>query len=57
MDKIKVREKKFREKAEELGYEVREYSGRCMYGRECPGVTVESPNDFIAEMGMTGFED
>jgi len=48
-------EKKFIAKAEELGYEVnRHYSGRFMYGRECPSVTVENPNDFIAEMGMKG---
>jgi hypothetical protein len=25
-----------------------------MYGRECPAVTCQFPNDFIAEMGMTG---
>lgn len=45
-------ENKFRKKAESLGYKVRTYSGRGMYGRICPGVTVENANDFIAEMGM-----
>ena len=54
MDSREKKEKRFRRKAEKLGYEVREYSGRCMYGRQCPGVTVDNPNDFIAEMGMTG---
>lgn len=48
------KEKKFRQKAESLGYKVREYSGRGMFGRECPAVTVENPSDFIAEMGMKG---
>ncbi len=48
------RETKFKEKAEELGYEVYLYSGRFMFGRECPAVTISNPNDFIAEMGMKG---
>lgn len=56
MDKIKAKEKKFRKKAGELGYEVRDYSGRFMYGRECPGVVVANPNDFIAEVGMSGLK-
>ena len=52
----KEQELKFTEKAEELGYEVNPYSGRGMYGRECPSVVVENPNDFIAEMGMKGLQ-
>ncbi len=50
------REKEFTEKAIELGYEVNPYSGRCMYGEECPSVVVDNPNDFIAEMGMKGLK-
>ena len=46
----------FRTKAEELGYEVRDYSGRGMFGRECPSVTVENYLDFIAEMGLKGLK-
>ena len=56
MDKLKAREVKFVKKAEALGYEVRVYSGRSMYGRECPSVTVNNPNDFIAEIGMKGLK-
>lgn len=53
-DRKKV-EQKFIAKAKRIGYEVNEhYSGRFMYGRECPSVTVDNPNDFIAEMGMKG---
>ncbi len=56
-DTTKKREKAFIFKAEQLGYEVDEhYSGRGMYGRECPAVTCKFPNDFIAEMGMTGLQ-
>lgn len=50
------REQKFIKKAEAAGYTVRTYSGRGMYGRECPGVTVDNANDFIAEMGMKGLK-
>ncbi len=46
----------FKAKAIELGYEVNPYSGRGMYGEECPSVVVENPNDFIAEMGMKGLK-
>ena len=46
----------FRRKAEQLGYEVRDYSGRGMFGRECPSVTVDNPYDFIAEIGMKGLK-
>ena len=53
----KEQETKFTKKAESLGYEVNHhYSGRYMYGRECPSVVVENPNDFIAEMGMKGLK-
>ena len=56
MDKMTAREKKFVKKAEKLGYEVRDYSGRGMFGRQCPGVTVDNANDFIAEIGMRGLK-
>ena len=51
------KEQRFIKKAEELGYEVdTTYSGRGMFGRTCPSVTIENPYDFIAEMGMTGLK-
>jgi hypothetical protein len=50
------REIKFIENALELGYEVDDYSGRGMFGKKCPSVVVENPNDFIAEMGMKGLK-
>lgn len=50
------KETKFIKKAEKLGYKVYQYSGRFMFGRECPAVTVSNPNDFIAEMGMRGLK-
>ena len=53
---ISKKEKIFTEKAEELGYEVKMYSGRGMFGMECPSVTVCNVNDFIAEMGMKGLK-
>ena len=46
----------FKKKAESLGYVVRDYSGRGMYGKSCYGVTVDNFNDFIAEMGMKGLK-
>lgn len=52
----KEKEEEFRKKAEELGYEVREYSGRGMFGRECPGVVVDNPLNFVAEIGMKGLK-
>lgn len=52
----KEKENKFTEKAEELGYEIKPYLGRFMFGRECPSVVVDNPNDFIAEMGMKGLK-
>lgn len=56
MDKMTLREKKFVGKAENLGYEVRDYSGRGMFGRQCPGVTVDNANEFIAEIGIKGLK-
>lgn len=53
---MKNKAEKFKMKAEQLGYHVRSYSGRCMYGRECPAVIVNNPNDFIAEIRMTGLK-
>ena len=52
----KEKEAKFTEKAESLGYEVEGYSGRCMYGRECPSITVDDVHDTIAEIGMKGLK-
>lgn len=52
----KKKEKEFRIKAESLGYEVIEYSGRGMFGVKCPGVVVSNPMDFIAEMGIKGLK-
>jgi hypothetical protein len=54
LNKLIKKEQMFKRRAEKLGYKVEEYSGRCMFGRKCPGVTVDNPNDFIAEMRMTG---
>jgi len=54
---VNKREQEFERKVKKLGYgPVRMYSGRGMFGRECPGVTVENPQDFIAEMGMKGLK-
>jgi len=50
------REHIFIEKATELGYEVEPYSGRGMFGRQCPSVTVDNPHDFISEIGMKGLK-
>ena len=50
------KETKFTEKAEELGYAVYQYSGRGMFGRRCPAVTVSNVANFIAEMGMKGLK-
>ena len=47
-------EEKFMNKAESLGYEIEEYSGRGMFGKICPSVIVDNPMDFIAEIGMKG---
>ena len=33
---------------EEAGYETRRYSGRYMYGKECPAFVVESDQDYKA---------
>lgn len=46
----------FRRKAEKLGYEVKSYSGRGMFGRECPSVNVDNALDFIAEIGLKGLK-
>jgi len=49
-------EKFFRIKAQLLGYKIRNYSGRWMFGRVCPSVTVSNYKDFIAKMGMKGLK-
>ncbi len=54
--KMTEKEEEFKREAEELGYEVKQYSGRGMFGRECPSVTVENYLDFIAEIGMKGLK-
>ncbi len=46
------KEQEFRRKAEELGYEVKEYSERGMFGRICPSVETYDHLNFIAEIGM-----
>lgn len=51
-----MNEKEFKEKSEKLGYTVYPYSGRNMFGRYCPAVTVQNPNDFIAEVGIKGLK-
>jgi len=48
----KDKEISFKNAAEFLGYEVKNYSGRGMFGRECPSVTVDNYLDFMAEIGM-----
>lgn len=46
----------FRNAAEHLGYKVKNYSGRGMFGRECPSVTVDNALDFIADIGIKGLK-
>jgi len=50
------RDEQFTIKAKRRGYKVESYSGRYMFGRRCPSVVVDNPNDFIAEMGMKGLK-
>lgn len=52
----KIKEIAFRRKAKALGYEVIEYSGKGMYGRECPAVVVPNILDFVSEIGMKGLK-
>lgn len=54
--KGKDKETIFRRKAQKLGYDVRDYSGRWMFGRTCPSVTVDNYLDFIAEIGIKGLK-
>lgn len=37
---------KFIQDAEGQGFEVYQYSGRGMFGDECPAITVDDPQDF-----------
>ncbi len=40
-------QKRFVSKARREGLKIRwNYSGRCMYGRQCPAVVVSDPKDF-----------
>ncbi len=44
---LSANQQQFVNDAEEQGFEVDySYSGRCMYGRECPSVVVEGIADF-----------
>ena len=55
MDKRQEREEKFTSICEdELGYEVRPYSGRGMYGRSCPCVSVDSEEEYQDIIIATG---
>jgi hypothetical protein len=40
------------EAVEEAGYEVRSYSGRGMYGKECLGVECDDPVKFMLELAI-----
>lgn len=51
-----TKESLFRKKAQKFGYEVKDYSGRGMFGRRCPSVIVDDYLDFIAEIGMKGLK-
>lgn len=44
---------------EGMGYEVTRYSGRGMYGAECPAFTVEDGQEFgaVAEIALAMLED
>ncbi len=53
---LSKKEQKFTEKAQELGYEVKQYSGRGMFGVTCPSVETNNVMDFIAEIGMKGLK-
>lgn len=39
-------QKLFVEDAEKQGFEVKRYSGRCMYGEYCPSVRIDSIGEF-----------
>ena len=52
----KIKETSFKNAAEFLGYEVKPYSGRGMFGRECSSVIVDNYLDFIAEIGIKGLK-
>jgi hypothetical protein len=42
---------------EGAGYEVTRYSGRAMYGAECPGIVVENAFEAIATITLAMLED
>ena len=46
MDNFSANQQLFVAEAEEAGLEVYSYSGRGMYGKECPAVTVDGPGSF-----------
>ena len=46
MDDLSENQSKFVADAEEAGLEVYSYSGRSMYGKKCPAVTVDGPGSF-----------
>tara|TARA_Y100000310_G_scaffold309170_1_gene353037 strand:- start:2157 stop:2393 length:237 start_codon:yes stop_codon:yes gene_type:complete len=43
---ITTKQEKFVKKAEKLGFEVDTYSGRGMYGKYCPSIYVDYPEEF-----------
>jgi hypothetical protein len=46
MDNLSENQKKFVRAAKKAGLEVYSYSGRFMYGKKCPAVTVDGPGSF-----------
>ena len=53
--------KEFIQLVRDAGYGVRSYSGRCMYGENCVGVTTKDPYGLVAGVmrsaGMIGIDD
>jgi hypothetical protein len=48
MKDLSDNQNKFVKVAEEAGFEVIEYSGRHMFGRTCPAITVNNVGDFAS---------
>jgi hypothetical protein len=46
MENLSPNQKKFVRSAEKAGLDVYSYSGRFMYGKECPAVTVDRHGGF-----------
>ena len=47
---------KFIKKAKKLGYKIKSYSGRGMFGRECASIITDKPYDTIAKLGIEGLK-